>query len=67
MAVKLIITNSSQPTIGKAYLGSLPIAMAYLGNKLVFNGEQWLNCLVSLDNIYLLSKDNFKIQPRMEA
>jgi hypothetical protein len=45
----------------------LPIAMAYLGNKLVFNGEQWLNCLVSLDNIYLLSKDNFKIQPRMEA
>lgn len=67
MAVKLIITTSSQPTIGKAYLGSLPIAMAYLGNKLVFNGEQWLNCLVSLDNIYLLSKDNFKIQPRMEA
>lgn len=67
MAVKIIITTSSQPTIGKAYLGSLPIAMAYLGNKLVFNGEQWLNCLVSLDSIYLLSKDNFKIQPRMEA
>lgn len=67
MAVRITISSSSQPTIGKAYLGSLPIAMAYLGNKLVFNGEQWLNCLVSLDNIYLLSKDNFKLQPRMEA
>ena len=67
MAVKIIVSNSSQPTIGKVYLGSLPIAMAYLGNKIVFNGEQWLNCLVSLDNIYLLSKDSFKIQPRMEA
>lgn len=66
MAVKIILT-SSQPTVGKVYLGTLPIAMAYLGNKLVFNGEQWLNCLISLDNVYLLSKDNFKIQPKMEA
>jgi hypothetical protein len=40
MAVKIIVSNSSQPTIGKVYLGSLPIAMAYLGNQLVFNGEQ---------------------------
>lgn len=67
MAVKIILTSSSQPTVGKVYLGTLPIAMAYLGNKLVFNGEQWLNCLISLDNVYLLSKDNFKIQPKMEA
>lgn len=67
MAVKIILTSSSQPTVGKVYLGALPIAMAYLGNKLVFNGEQWLNCLISLDNCYLLSKDNFKIQPKMEA
>ena len=63
----LILQSSQQSTIGRVYLGSLPIAMAYLGNKLVFNGEQWLNCLVSLDSIYLLSKDNFKIQPKMEA
>ena len=67
MAVKLAISPSSQLTIGKVYLGILPIASAYLGNKLVFNGEQWLNCLVSLDSIYLLSKDNFKLQPKMEA
>lgn len=67
MAVKIIITTSSQPTIGKAYLGSLPIAMAYLGNKLIFNGEQWLNCLITKDDIYLLSKDGFKLQPKMEA
>lgn len=67
MAVRVILTSSSQPTVGKVYLGTLPIAMAYLGNKLVFNGEQWLNCLISLDNVYLLSKDNFKIQPKMEA
>ena len=67
MAVKLIVTNSSQPTIGKAYFGSLPIAMAYLGNKLVFNGEQWLNCIVSLDGLYLQTKDGYKIQPKMEA
>ena len=36
----LIIQSSQQSTIGRVYLGSLPIAMAYLGNKLVFNGEQ---------------------------
>ena len=67
MAIKLAVSSSSQPTIGKAYLGTLPIALAFLGNKLIFNGEQWLNCLVSLDSIYLLSKDNFKLQPKMEA
>lgn len=67
MSVKITLSSSLKPTIGKVYLGTLPIAMAYLGNKLVFNGEQWLNCLISLDNVYLLSKDNFKIQPKMEA
>ena len=67
MAIKLAVSSSSQPTIGKAYLGTLPIALVYLGNKLIFNGEQWLNCLVSLDDIYLLSKDNVKLQPKMEA
>ena len=67
MAIKLAVSSSSQPTIGKAYLGNLPIALAFLGNKLIFNGEQWLNCLVSLDSIYLLSKDSFKLQPKMEA
>lgn len=67
MAIKLAISSSSQTTIGKAYIGSLPIAMAYLGNKLIFNGEQWLNCLITKDDIYLLSKDGFKLQPKMEA
>ena len=63
----LIIQSSQQSVIGRVYLGSLPITAAYLGNKLIFNGEQWLNCLVSLDSIYLLSKDSFKLQPKMEA
>lgn len=67
MAVKLIVSPSSQSTIGKVFLGALPIASAYLGKQLVFNGEQWLNCLISLDKFYLLSKDNFKLQPKMEA
>ena len=67
MAVKIIVSNSSQPTIGKVFLGNLPIAMAYLGNKLIFNGEQWLNCIVSLDSLYLQTKDGYKIQPKMEA
>lgn len=67
MSVKLAISPNAQLTIGKVYLGILPIASVYLGNKLVFNGEQWLNCLVSLDSIYLLSKDSFKLQPKMEA
>ncbi len=67
MAVKIIVSNSSQPTIGKVFLGNLPVAMAYLGNKLIFNGEQWLNCLISLDSYHLLSKDNFKLQPKLEA
>lgn len=40
MAIKLAVSSSSQPTIGKAYLGNLPIALAFLGNKLIFNGEQ---------------------------
>lgn len=67
MAIKLTISPSSRTTIGKVFLGTLPIASAYLGRQLVFNGEQWLNCLISLDNFYLLSKDNFKLQPKMEA
>lgn len=67
MAIKLAVSSSSQPTIGKAYLGTLPIALAYLGNKLIFNGEQWLYCLISSDRYYLVSKDNFKLQPKMEA
>jgi hypothetical protein len=36
----LILSSNQNTTIGKAYLGTLPIAMAYLGNKLIFNGEQ---------------------------
>lgn len=40
MAVKLIVSPSSQSTIGKVFLGALPIASAYLGRQLVFNGEQ---------------------------
>ena len=36
----LIIQSSQQSVIGRVYLGSLPIAAAYLGNKLIFNGEQ---------------------------
>lgn len=67
MAVKIAISSSTQPLIGKAFLGNLPIAMAFLGNKLIFNGEQWLDCLISLDGYYLLSKDDFKLQPKMEA
>lgn len=63
----LILQSSQQSTIGKVFLGSLPIAMAYLGNQLVFNGEQWLNCLITKDDVYLLSKDGFKLQPKMEA
>ena len=67
----IIITQNKRNTIGSIFLGDgakgIPIKLAYLGNKLIFNGEQWLNCLISLDNVYLLSKDNFKIQPKMEA
>lgn len=63
----LILQSSQKLAIGKIFLGSVPIAIAYLGNQLVFNGEQWLNCLISNDYVYLLSKDGFKLQPRMEA
>lgn len=63
MAIKLAVSPSSQPTIGKAYLGTLPIALAYLGNKLIFNGEQWLYCLVSSDSLYLQTSDGFKLRP----
>jgi hypothetical protein len=48
-------------------LGNLPIAAVYFGDKLIFNGEQWINCLISSDRFYLLSKDGFKLQPKMEA
>lgn len=63
----LIIQSSQQTAVGKAYLGNLPIAAVYFGDKLIFNGEQWINCLISSDRFYLLSKDSFKLQPKMEA
>lgn len=63
----LILSSNQNTAIGKAYLGTLPIAMAYLGNKLIFNGEQWLYCLVSSDSLYLETKDGFKLRPIMEA
>lgn len=62
-----VIISSKQTAIGKIFFGDLPIAAAYFGDKLIFNGEQWLNCLISSDSFYLLSKDSFKLQPKMEA
>ena len=62
-----IVISSKQTAIGKIFLGDLPIAAAYFGDKLIFNGEQWINCLISSDRFYLLSKDGFKLQPKMEA
>lgn len=67
MASVLSIASSNQNTIGQIFLGTKPISLAYLGNKLIFNGEQWLNCLISLDNFYLLSSDGYKLQPKMEV
>ena len=59
----LIIQSSQQSVIGRVYLGSLPIAAAYLGNKLIFNGEQWVDCLLSIDSFYLETSDGFKLKP----
>lgn len=66
MPVKLSITKTSTPTIGKVYLGSLPIGKIYLGDKLIFNGEQWLYCLVTSELLYLETSDGFKLRPYME-
>lgn len=63
MAVIVVSSNNQQPTIGRAYLGSHPIGLVYLGNKLIFNGEQWIDCLISIDSFYLETSDGFKLRP----
>ena len=35
-----VIISSKQTAIGKIFFGDLPIAAAYFGDKLIFNGEQ---------------------------
>jgi hypothetical protein len=63
MAVIVVSSNKQQPTVGRAFLGSLPIGSVYLGSKLIFNGEQWIDCLISLDSFYLETSDGFKLRP----
>lgn len=67
----IIIKENKGNTIGSVFLGDgakgIPIKSAYLGNILVFDGEKWVGCLISIDNFYLESKDGYKLQPKMEA
>lgn len=70
MATLMIVQNQGK-SVGQIFLGDgangIPIKLAYLGNILVFNGQRWLYCLVSSDDLYLESSDGFKLRPRMEA
>lgn len=61
MAVKI-----GSSSISQIYLGNIPISKIYLGNKLIFDGQQWIFCLVSLDELFLESLDGYKLQPKME-
>ena len=69
MAIMMVQTNGNP--VGSIFLGDgangIPIRMAYLGDILVFNGQRWLWCLVSSDELYLESSDGFKLRPKMEA
>lgn len=62
MAVKI-----GSSSISKVYIGKTPISKIYLGTKLIFDGQQWLWCLVSIDGFYLESSDGYKFKPWMEA
>lgn len=58
--------------LDKIYLGDIKIAKAYLGNKLVFDGEQWIWCLAAYDSktetwLWLEDKDGEKLQPKLEV
>ena len=58
--------------LDKWYLGNIKIAKAYLGNKLVFDGEQWIWCLATYDPkentwLWLETKDGEKLQPKLEV
>lgn len=67
----IIITQNKGNTIGSIFLGDgakgISIKLAYLGNTLIFNGQRWLWCLVSSDELYLETSDGYKLQPKMEA
>ena len=67
----LVLVQNNKKSIGSIFLGDgasgIPIAKAYLGNILVFNGEKWLYCLMDINGVYLLDADGFKIQPKMEV
>lgn len=58
--------------LDKIYLGDIKIAKAYLGNKLVFDGEQWIWCLAAYDSekevwLWLETEDGEKLQPKLEV
>ena len=58
--------------LDKIYLGDVKIAKAYLGNKLVFDGEQWIWCLATYDPkqdtwLWLEAKEGEKLQPKLEV
>lgn len=67
----LILVKNEKKSIGSIFLGDgangIPIKSAYLGNILVFNGEKWLWCLMSSDELYLESSDGYKLKPKLEA
>lgn len=54
-------------SISQVYLGNTKIGKIYIGNVLIFDGMQWTWCLISIDGLYLESKDGYKFRPKMEA
>lgn len=70
MAAMMIVQTNGNP-IGQIFLGDgakgIPIKLAYLGDKLIFNGQRWLWCLVSSEGLYLETSDGYKLRPKMEA
>ena len=53
-------------SIDQIYLGNIKISKAYLGQHLVFDGNQWTWCLLTSDNCWLQTSDGLKIRPKLE-
>ena len=53
--------------LAQVFIGQKTVSKIYLGNKLIFDGEQWKFALFTLDSHYLRSSDGFILIPHQEA
>lgn len=53
--------------VDKMFLGDIKISKGYLNGQLIFDGEQWIWCLMDSEGNWLETKNGDKLQPKLEG